>query len=92
MSLDPERLERRLHREFDGTSREARVVVRQAVDLVDSGRYETDVGVALSNDVVIEELSDAPNGTPADRWNWWIGSLDIAFGGYDQFRIRRYRR
>ena len=91
VSLDPGRLELALRREFGGTRGQARVVVRQAVDLADSGQYETDVGPTLTNDVVIEELSDAPGGTPADRWNWWIGSLEVAFGGYEQFGIRRYR-
>lgn len=89
--LDPGRLELRLRREFGGTVGESRVVVRQAVDLADSGRYETDVGPVLSNDVVIEELADAPSGTPADRWNWWMGALEAAYGGYGQFGIRRYQ-
>ena len=91
MALDPGRLELRLQREFGGTRGQARVVVRQAVDLADAGRYEADVGATLTNDVVIEELSDAPSGTPADRWNWWMGALEVAYGGYEQFAIRRYR-
>lgn len=91
MALDPDRLERRLRREFGGTRGEARVVARQAVDLADVGRYEADVGVPVTDDVVIEELADAPGGTPADRWNWWIGSLDLAFGDYGEFVVRRYR-
>ncbi len=44
MFIDPDRLERRLC-EFGGTDGEARVVVRQAVDLADSGAYADDVGV-----------------------------------------------
>lgn len=91
MTLDPDRLELRLRRELGGTQSEARVVVRQAVDLHDSGRYEADVGVELTNDVVLEELADAPDGTPADRWNWWMGALEIAYGGYERFGVRRYR-
>nr|WP_254808062.1 hypothetical protein [Natronosalvus amylolyticus] len=91
MSLEPGPLEVRLRREFGGTMGQSRVVVRQAVDLDDSGLYEADVGHELTNDVVIEELSDAPHGTPPDRWNWWIGSLEVAYGGYGQFGIRRYR-
>ncbi len=91
MFLDLDRLESRLSREFGGTEEEARVVVRQAVDLADSGQYADDVGATLTNDVVIEELADAPEGTPADRWNWWIGSLELSFQGYERFGIRRYR-
>ena len=91
MFLDPDRLESRLQCEFGGTAGEARVVVRQAVDLADSGRYAEDVGATLTNDVVIDELEDAPDGTPADRWNWWIGSLELAYGGYERFGIRRYQ-
>ncbi len=91
MSLDPDDLESRLRREFGGSRGESRVVARQAVDLADAGRYEADVGAELTADVVCEELADAPDGTPADRWNWWIGSLELAFGGYGQFGVRRYR-
>ena len=91
MFIDPDRLESRLREEFDGSEGESRVVVRQAVDLADSGTYEADVGAPLTTDVVLEELADAPDGTPADRWNWWIGSLEIAYGGYEQFGIRQFR-
>ena len=91
MSLDPARLESRLRRAFGGTDGEVRVVARQAADLADSGRYAADVGATLTADVVIEELADAPDGTPADRWNWWIGSLELAFGGYERFGVDRYR-
>ncbi|WIV67126.1 hypothetical protein [Natrialbaceae archaeon AArc-T1-2] len=89
--IDPDRLESRLRQEFGGSAGEARTVARQAVDLADAGRYVEDVGAKLTTDVVIEELADAPNGTPADRWNWWIGSLELAFGGYERFGVRRYR-
>ena len=92
MFIEPERLENRLREEFGGSSGEARVVVRQAVDLADSGRYEAHVGAPLTDDVVVAELSDAPDGTPADRWNWWIGALEIAHGEYERFGIRQYQR
>ena len=91
MSLDPGRLEVRLRAAYGGTVGESRVVVRQAVDLEASGRYEADVGTPLSTQLVLDELADAPDGTPADRWNWWIGSLEVAYGGYGQFGVRRYR-
>ncbi|WP_222916799.1 hypothetical protein [Natrinema sp. SYSU A 869] len=92
MFIDPERLEDRLREEFGGTTGQSRVVVRQAVDLADSGRYEEDAGVTLTNDLVIAELSDAPDGAPPERWNWWIGSLEIAYGGYGRFGIQQYRK
>ncbi|MXV60742.1 hypothetical protein GS429_01375 [Natronorubrum sp. JWXQ-INN-674] len=91
MFIDPERLERRLQDEFGGTQSQSRVVVRQAVDLADSGQYEADVGGTLTADVVIAELSDAPEGPPTDRWNWWIGSLELAYGDYGRFGVQRYQ-
>ncbi|QCW03168.1 hypothetical protein [Natrinema pallidum] len=91
MFIDPGRLEGRLREEFGGTTDQSRVVVRQAVDLADSGAYESDVGTALTNEIVLEELADAPEGTPPERWNWWIGSLELAYGGYNRFDIQRYR-
>ncbi|PCR89214.1 hypothetical protein [Natrinema ejinorense] len=92
MFIDPDRLETRLHEEFGGTSGGSRVVVRQAVDLADSGQYEDDAGTTLTNDLVIDELAAAPDGGPPERWNWWIGSLEAAYGGYDRFGIRTYRK
>lgn len=91
MFLDPGRLERQLQEAYGGTDDESRVVVRQAVDLADSGVYASDVGTPLSNDLVIAELADAPDGTPADRWNWWMGALEVAYGGYAQFGVWQYR-
>jgi len=90
--IDPGRLEVRLRDEFGGTMGQSRVVVRQAVDLADAGKYESDVGTALTNEIVLEELADAPEGTPPERWNWWIGSLEFAYGGYGRFDIRQYRK
>ncbi|USZ70912.1 hypothetical protein [Natronosalvus halobius] len=91
MTVEPGPLEVRLRNRFGGTVGESRVVVRQAVDLADSGQYEADVGAELTTEAVLEELADAPHGTPADRWNWWIGSLEVAYGGYSQFGVQRYR-
>jgi len=90
VSLDSGSLEAQLRRAFGGTKDQSRVVGRQAVDLADSGQYETDVGVELTTDVVMEELADAPHGTPPDRWNWWMGALEVAYGGYGRFGIWRY--
>ncbi|MFD1563487.1 hypothetical protein ACFR99_07990 [Haloarchaeobius amylolyticus] len=92
MFIDPERLEERLREEFGGTASQSRVVVRQAVDLADSGQYEADMGATLTTELVVDELSDAPDGTPPERWNWWLGSLELAYGDYERFGIRKYRK
>lgn len=75
---------------FGGSQAERRTVARQAVDLADSGRYRADSGRRLTADLIVEELADAPDGSPADRWNWWIGVLSVAYGGYGAFAVRRY--
>lgn len=66
-----------------------RVVGRQARDLADSGRLESDLGFELTVETVLDNLLDAPAdyGLVA-RWNWWLGALEISHGGYEQFRIR----
>lgn len=87
--VQPDRLEAALEREFGG---ESRVVVRQAVDLGDSGYYREDVGSELTVDGIVGNLADAPaECTDAvERWNWWVGSLALAYGNrYAQFTIRR---
>jgi hypothetical protein len=82
----------RLGRTFGAPSEACRVVVRQAGDLHDSGRYAETHGVELTPGRVVEELADAPGEYGlVDRWNWWIGALELAHGGYDRFRIRAWR-
>jgi hypothetical protein len=85
------RLEAALREAFDPAPGELRVVVRQATDLADSGRYEADAGRPLSADVVVEGLGDAPDEGLAERWNWWVGSLELAYGDYEAFGVRGYR-
>ncbi|CCQ37875.1 uncharacterized protein Nmlp_3762 [Natronomonas moolapensis 8.8.11] len=75
---------------FGGDAESRRVVARHARDLADSGRYAGDADVELTAEHVVVQLADAPNGGPVERWNWWIGSLDLAFGGYAEFRIRQF--
>ena len=89
--LDPEKLARALER-FGGTEGERRTVARQASDLAASGKHAHDRSHPLTVDVVLEQLSDAREGSPADRWNWWMGALDVAYGGYGSFQVRRYPR
>jgi hypothetical protein len=67
---------------------ERRVVARQAGDLADSGAYEGDAGTVLTPQAVVENLADAPDEYDlVERWNWWVGALDLAHGGYDRFRV-----
>jgi len=85
------RLEATLRETFDPAPGELRVVVRQATDLADSGRYEADSGRPLTADTVVEGLRDAPEEGLAERWNWWVGSLEFAYGDYAEFGVRGYR-
>jgi len=88
--VNRERLQRELEA-FEGGTDERHVVARQARDLADSGRYEADFDVELTPETLVANLRDAPaeHGL-AERWNWWIGSLEVSHGGYEQFRVRRY--
>jgi hypothetical protein len=85
------RLEATLRETFDPSPGALRVVVRQATDLDDDGRYETDTGRALTAEVVVEGLGDAPDESLVDRWNWWLGSLEFAYGDYAEFQVQGYR-
>jgi hypothetical protein len=88
-AFDPDELADALAR-FGGTAAERRTVARQAADLADSGQYRRDADHPLTVDLVVAELADAPDGSPADRWNWWMGALSVAYGGYARFQVRRY--
>ncbi|MCL9816858.1 hypothetical protein [Natronocalculus amylovorans] len=86
--MDINKLDKELARTFESTAKERRVLCRQARDLVDSGLDERDRGHALTVDELITHLSDAPEEhSLTERWNWWMGALDIAYGGYQQFTI-----
>lgn len=87
--MDRERLESELVERYDADDETARIVSRQAQDLADSGRIAEDFGYALSVEDVLSNLEDAPDDHPlAERWNWWIESLDLSHGGYRRFRVR----
>jgi elongation factor P--beta-lysine ligase len=46
----------------------------------------------LTADRIVEELEQAPEDEGvAERWNWWIGSLELADGDYERFAIRRWQ-
>ena len=88
--MDRTDLEGRLTTRFDADPAMARVVAREARDLADSGRYGEDFDAALTAAVVAENLADAPDECDlAERWNWWIGSLELSQGGYRRFEIRQ---
>lgn len=90
--MDREALDRSLDAAFDGEPAERRVVVRQALDLADASRWaKTHDGVTLTVDRLIAELRQAPaDDDLAERWNWWIGALELAYGGFEQFAVRRW--
>jgi hypothetical protein len=85
--MDHERLAATLEKRFGHQG--LQTVVRQAGDLADSGRYADDIGADLSVDVIVSNLQDAPDGySLVERWNWWVGSLDLSYGGYQRFHVR----
>ena len=86
-----ERFEQRLADAFGGNAGARRVVARQARDLADSGQFRADMGRELTASAVVENLGDAPDDLSLpERWNWWVGALELAYGGYDRFRVVRW--
>ncbi len=87
--MDREEFEVELETAFGGDEQSRQAISRQARDLADSGRIDTDFDYQLTIDAVVDHLADAPeNHTVVERWNWWIGSLDLAEGGYQRFHVR----
>ena len=90
--MDTTRLTHSLKREFGGSEAELRVVSRQVSDLVDSGQAVSDRGQELTVEEVVGNLQDAPDDADlVERWNWWMGALDVAYGGYERFSVRFVR-
>ena len=85
--MDREVLMLHLRQAFEGTPAERRTVARAAGDLADSGAFDEDFGDELTPEVVLEHLADAPDGGPAERWNWWMGALEASHCGYREFRV-----
>jgi hypothetical protein len=85
--MDRELLMLHLRQAFGGTPAERRAVARAAGDLADAGKLDADLGVELAPPVVVKHLSDAPEGSPAERWNWWMDALELSHGGYRRFRV-----
>jgi hypothetical protein len=88
--VDDQHLRDELEAAFGASGPDRRVVARQARDLADSGRIARDLGFELTAEAIVSNLADAPAGySLVERWNWWIGSLDLSHGGYQRFSIRR---
>ncbi|MFB6221845.1 MAG: hypothetical protein ABEH90_10465 [Halolamina sp.] len=75
---------------FGGSETERRTVARQAADLAASGKYARDRSHPLTEAAVVDQLAEAREGSPAERWNWWMGALEAAYGGYEAFSVQRY--
>jgi len=88
--VDRDALRAALTEAFAAEPAERDAVVRAAGDLDDAGRLSADLGAEVTATDVVEHLRDAPGGGLADRWNWWMGSLDVAFGGYREFEVRAW--
>lgn len=87
--MDRAQLVERLDAEFDGSERALRAVSRQAQDLADSGRIADELDYELTVDTVVSNLADAPDGhSLVERWNWWIGALELSHGNYQRFHVR----
>ena len=88
-TVDRDELERRLAAAFDGDEDALPVISRQARDLADSGQLERDLAESLEVADVVGHLEDAPDDhSLVERWNWWVGSLEMSYGGYQRFRVR----
>ena len=84
-----EELVEALEAAFEDEPAENRVVARQARDLADAGIVADDRGAPLTVEEIVRNLKDAPDeSSVADRWNWWLGALETAYGGYREFEVR----
>lgn len=87
--MDRTQLESQLVETFDADPAAARIVARQASDLADAAQYVDDFDGELTVSVVLENLDDAPEEDDLiERWNWWLGALELSHGGYQRFRVR----
>ncbi|WEL20282.1 hypothetical protein [Halorhabdus sp. BNX81] len=87
--MDRRKLEAQLVETFDTEPETARIVARQATDLADSAQYAADFEGPLTVEIVVDNLNDAPEESDLiERWNWWLGALELSHGGYQRFRVR----
>jgi hypothetical protein len=87
--VDRNELEAKLEDAFGGTQTQRRVISRQARDMVDSGDLEAEFDIEVTAETIVNDLQDAPEEySLVERWNWWVGSLDLAHDGFLRFRVR----
>ena len=87
--VDRKKLATALANHFDASETTARVVARQAGDLHDSRQLAADLDMAVTTETVIAHLDDAPaEYSLIERWNWWLGALELSHGGYERFKVR----
>ncbi|GGN99432.1 MULTISPECIES: hypothetical protein [Haloarcula] len=87
--MDRQELEAVLCETFDADDEPVAVVARQARDLAEAGQFDADFDGELTVDTVVRNLQDAPGDyTLVERWNWWLGALDLSHGGYARFSVR----
>ena len=87
--MDRERLETELAERYDAPDVVVRSIGRQARDLADAGLIEDDLDHELTVEAVLDNVADAPEARSlVERWNWWLGSLELSHGGYDRFLVR----
>jgi hypothetical protein len=87
--MDRQELEATLSEAF-GDDPAISIVARQASDLADSGHFDANFGGTVTVETVVDNLRDAPDSyTLAERWNWWLGALDLSHGGYTRFSVRQ---
>jgi hypothetical protein len=101
--VDVADLDATLAEAFDAGAGERRAVARMACDLAATDRYAAVTDTELTTDIVVRNLRDAPDEGLASRWNWWLGSLELAFGrpgdtesgtqppgGFAEFQVRQF--
>jgi hypothetical protein len=87
--VDRTELEGELRGAFDAEEAVVSVVARQARDMAEGGQFAADFDAELTPETVVDNLADAPEGySLVERWNWWLGALDLSHGGYTRFSVR----
>lgn len=87
--MDRDELETALADRFGGSEATRRAISRQARDLSESGKFGADLNCDLTPAFVVSNLQEAPEDHDLpERWNWWMGSLELSHGRYQRFQVR----